>query len=139
MGLKYDELKKLLAMQPKPRRKPRHKEESVQTACVTYFRVKYPMYIIMAIPNGGFRNSREAANMKRAGMLAGASDLLIIAERNVLFLEAKVDGNKQTELQVAFQKAVERLGFTYKVFHSLDEFKVIVERWFKDRYGYDIR
>ena len=134
MGMKYDEFLAMMAKE-KPRRKPRHIEEEIQTACVRYFRIAYPNYIILAIPNGGSRNAREAANMKRAGVLAGASDLLIIAERNVLFLEAKKKGNKQTELQIEFQKAVERLGFTYKVFHSLQEFKLIVERWLKERFG----
>ncbi len=133
--MRYDELKKLLALQPKPRRKPRHIEDDIQVACVQWFRLAYPQYVVLAIPNGGTRNAREAANMKRSGILAGAADLMIIAERAVLFIEMKSPKGKQQESQLRFQKNVERLGHTYKVCHSLKEFQLTVESWLKDRYG----
>lgn len=136
--MKYDEFKKLLLLQPKPRRRPRHIEENIQTACVKWFRLAYPTYVVLAIPNGGTRNAREAANMKRAGVLAGAADLLLIANRSVMFIEMKSTKGKQTELQMRFQEAVERLGHTYKVCHSQNEFRMAVERWIKSKYGYEV-
>ena len=131
--MKYDEFKALYAQQ-KPKRH-RHVEEDIQTACVHWFRSEYPMYIIMAIPNGGSRNQREGANLKRSGVLAGASDLLIIAERAVLFVEMKKPKGRQQETQKVFQNNVERLGHPYRICHSLQEFQLTIERWLKERYG----
>lgn len=132
--MKYDELKAIMTKQG-TRRKPRHIEEDIQIACVNWFRYTFKNYLILSVPNGGSRNAREAANMKRSGTLAGASDLIIVAERAVLFIEMKTEKNKQTALQVSFQQAVERLGHTYAVCHSLQEFQLTVERFLKERYG----
>lgn len=73
--------------------------------------------------------------MKRAGVLAGVSDLIVVIENAVLFVELKTKNNKQQESQVSFQKAVERLGHTYVVCHSLQEFQLAVERFIKDKFG----
>ena len=53
---------------------------------VSWFRLQYPHYIIAAIPNGGQRSALEAKIMKGEGVLAGFSDLIIIAKENVLFV-----------------------------------------------------
>lgn len=132
--MKYDEFLKMMEKQ-KVRRKPRHIESAIQQSCVAWFREAYPNYIILSIPNGGSRNALEAANLKREGALAGASDLIIIAEGAVLFIEMKSAKGKQSPYQIAFQKAVERLGHTYKVCHSKTEFQLTVEHWLKDKYG----
>lgn len=132
-----DEMKEMLAKKDgRSRRKPQHIEESIQTVCVNWFRLEYPNYIILAIPNGGSRNEREAANMKRAGVLAGASDLLVIGTRAVLFIEMKGPKGKQQSTQKIFQKNVERLGHTYAICHSLQEFQLTIERWIKEKYEY---
>ena len=132
--MKYDEFKKMMEKQ-KIRRKPRHLESAIQQDCVAWFREAYPNYIIFAVPNGGSRNSIEAANLKREGVLSGAADLIIIAQNAVLFIEMKAGKNTQQPSQIAFQKAVERLGHTYKVCHSKTEFQLTVERWLRDKYG----
>lgn len=106
----------------KTRRKPRHIEEDIQTACVNWFRLKYPQYLIFAVANGGSRNPIEARNMKRSGVLAGVSDLIIIAKRLILFIEMKTPTGRQSEKQKQFQNRVECLGFRYILCHSLDEF-----------------
>lgn len=134
--MKFDELKKILEKQ-KVRKKPRHLESAIQQNCVRYFRLAYPNYIIIAVPNGGSRNSREAANLKREGVLAGASDLIVIAERAVCFVEMKYGKNKQTDAQIEFQKNVERLGHTYLVCYGLNEFKLKIKRWLKEKFGYE--
>ena len=134
--MKYDELKAMLAKQKVPQRH-RHLEGDIQEACVTWFRYAYPTYLIFAIPNGGTRNAREAAQIKREGALAGVADLIIVADNAVLFIEMKTKKNKQQESQKRFQEAVERLGHRYVVCHSLQEFQLAVERWLKERYGYE--
>lgn len=115
--------------------KHRHPEGDIQQACVNWFRYTYQNYIIFATPNGGTRNAREAAQLKKEGVMSGVSDLIIVIEGAVLFVEMKTKTNKQTRKQEAFQKAVERLGHRYVVCHSLQEFQLTVERFIKDRYG----
>ena len=86
--MKFDDF---LKQQPITKHKtPQHEESKIQQAVVRWFRLQYPKYIIAAVPNGGYRNSKEAAIMQREGVLAGFSDLIVIAQRNVLFLEMKV-------------------------------------------------
>lgn len=127
--MKIEEFRKTFLSSSKTRRKPRHIEESIQTACVNWFRYTYPRYIIFAVGNGGSRNKIEAANMKKAGILAGVSDLIIIAGRAVLFVEMKTPKGKQMESQKVFQNNVERLGFEYKICHSLQEFQRAILMW----------
>lgn len=135
--MKYDEFKALYAHKASGR-KHRHVEEDIQTACVQWFRLAYPEFIIMAIPNGGSRNAREGANLKRSGVLAGASDLLVIANRSVLFVEMKTPKGHQQETQIIFQRNIERLGHDYRICHSLHEFQLTIERWFKEKFGYEV-
>ena len=132
--MKYDEFKKMMERE-KIRRKPRHLESAIQQSCVLWFKQAFPNYLCFSVPNGGSRNALEAANLKREGALAGVSDLIIVAERAVLFIEMKTAKGRQQPSQVAFQQVVERLGHTYKICRSLTDFQLTIERWIKDRYG----
>ena len=132
--MKYDELKAMLAERKEPQRH-RHLEGDIQEACVNWFRYAYPNYVIFAVPNGGSRNCREAVQLKREGALAGVADLIVIIEHAVLFVEMKTKKNKQQDSQVLFQQNVERLGHTYVICHSLQEFQLAIERFIKERYG----
>lgn len=122
---------RLLQIETKQRNKPRHIESRIQQSVVNWFRYQHPNYIIAAIPNGGFRNAREAAIMQREGVLAGFSDLIIIAERKVLFMEMKAYGGKQSKAQEAFQDKVCKLGHNYVVSYSLEDAILNIERWLK--------
>ena len=121
-AMKFDEFRKKYMETEKPRKKPRHIEEDIQSSCVQWFRLSYPRYVIFACPNGGSRNRLEAINMKRSGVLAGVSDLIIIAERAVLFVEMKTKTGRQSESQKRWQKAAEEQGYRYVVCRSLEEF-----------------
>lgn len=129
--MKYDEFKAMMARQ-NTRRKPRHIESAIQRECVGWFRAYHPEYVIFAVPNGGSRNSMEAANIKREGALSGVADLIIVAERAVLFVEMKTAKGRQQETQKLFQSNVERLGHEYKICRSLPDFQLTVERWLKE-------
>lgn len=129
--MKYDDFLKK-QNQEKSNHRPRHIESQIQRQMVQWFRLQYPKYIIAAIPNGGQRNALEAKIMKGEGVLAGFSDLIIIAYNNVLFIEVKTKEGRQSELQKKFQADVERLGFQYSVCRSLQDFQMTVEKWFRD-------
>ena len=129
--MKYDDFLKK-QNQSKGNRRPRHIESQIQRQMVQWFRLQYPKYIIAAIPNGGQRSALEAKIMKGEGVLAGFSDLVVIAKTNVLFVEVKTKEGRQSELQKKFQADVERLGFQYSVCRSLQDFQMTVEKWLKD-------
>lgn len=113
------------------KRKPRHIESEIQQSVVQWFRMKYPNYIIAAVPNGGFRNAREAAIMQREGVLAGFADLIIIAKQNILFLELKTPIGVLSKKQKEFQKKVNNLGFQYVVCRSFDQAVMVIVSWIK--------
>ena len=129
--MKYDEFLKLEAARTQKRkRKPRHIEESIQVACVKWFRLQYPKLIIFAVPNGGSRNLYEAKNMKESGTLAGVADLVIVGNGGkVLFVEMKAGKNKQEDSQVLFQNKVEKLGHKYIICRSKEQFMKEVDLW----------
>ena len=132
--MKYDEFLKKES-QKKVRSKPRHIESHIQIQMVKWFRLQYPRYIIAAIPNGGQRSALEAKIMKGEGVLAGFSDLIVIAKGNVLFVEVKTKDGKQSDFQMKFQSDVERLGFQYSICRSLEDFIMTVEKWIKDKFS----
>ena len=129
--MKYDEFLKLEAARThKRKRKPRHIEESIQVACVKWFRLQYPKLVIFAVPNGGSRNLYEAKNMKESGTLAGVADLVIVGNGGkVLFVEMKAGKNKQEDSQVLFQNKVEKLGHKYIICRSREQFMKEVDLW----------
>lgn len=129
--MKYDEFLKLEASRAQKRkRKPRHIEESIQVACVKWFRLQYPNLVIFAVPNGGSRNLYEAKNMKESGTLAGVADLVIVGNGGrVLFIEMKAGKNKQEDSQVLFQNKVEKLGHKYIICRSREQFMKEVDLW----------
>lgn len=132
--MKYDEfLKKESAR--KLRATPRHEESHIQIQMVNWFRLQYPSYIIAAIPNGGRRNAVEAKIMKGEGVLAGFSDLIVVAFNSILFVEVKTEKGKQSASQKKFQSDVERLGFQYSVCRSLQDFQLTIERWLKAKFS----
>ena len=129
--MKYDEFLKLEASRAQKRKhKPRHIEESIQVACVKWFRLQYPNLVIFAVPNGGSRNLYEAKNMKESGTLAGVADLVIVGNGGrVLFVEMKAGKNKQEDSQVLFQNKVEKLGHKYIICRSREQFMKEVDLW----------
>src|SRR5262245_59829860 len=56
----------------------RQPERVLQTALVEHLRLRARKdALYFAVPNGGSRDVREAANLKRAGVLPGVADLLL--------------------------------------------------------------
>lgn len=68
------------------------------------------------------------------GVLAGASDLLLITKGAVDFIELKLKKGllveketKQSDSQEAFEAGVTRLGHTYTVVRSIEEYIKILD------------
>jgi hypothetical protein len=52
-------------------------EQKLQIATVNWFRTALPDVLVFAVPNGGDRSVIEAALLKKMGVAAGVSDLLL--------------------------------------------------------------
>lgn len=101
-------------------------EHNLQVQIIQY--LKYKNIFCFAVPNGGSRNKLEGANLKKEGVLAGVSDLIIIKKNRIIFIELKYGKNKQQESQKLFETIIKANGFEYYVIYNLEELiKVIGE------------
>jgi hypothetical protein len=75
------------------------------------------------IPNdaAGKISPKQAGRLKSMGLRAGASDLLVVLPRRIIFMEVKIPGETQKPKQKDFQQIVEDRGFEYVLVRSVDE------------------
>tara|TARA_R110002096_G_scaffold217142_2_gene405162 strand:+ start:664 stop:1008 length:345 start_codon:yes stop_codon:yes gene_type:complete len=107
-------------------------EALIQQEIVVWFKNNYclkhhePQAVIFSVPN-----EREGYQIMRklllTGLMSGVSDLIIILEGRVLFIEVKTKTGTQSKTQKSFQKKVERLGFPYYLVRSLENFEEIIK------------
>lgn len=102
-------------------------EHNLQVQVINLLRNYYGL-CVFAVPNGGSRNLFEARNLKNEGVTAGVSDLILVLNGVVVFLELKAGRNKQQETQKLFEKKVKGLGHQYYVVRSLDDVVEILEK-----------
>ena len=80
-----------------------------------YQYARYPeLELLYHIPNGGKRDARTAANLKRQGVKAGVPDLHLPVARggyNGLYIELKVGSNKPTQLQKKWLSSLNEQGY----------------------------
>jgi hypothetical protein len=103
-----------------------NKEDLLQQKCVIWFKNNYQMHgkgLIFAVPNGGTRNIIEAKKLKATGTMPGVSDLIVVLDSKVLFIELKTDTGKQSDKQKEFQEIVTNLNHEYILIRNEEEFK----------------
>ena len=115
----------------------RHDESHTQQECVKWFRLQYAKLArnLIAIPNGGARNAREAAIMKGEGVTAGAADLVLFAANHNyhgLCIEMKTKEGCQSQSQKEWQQAVTAQGYLYAVIRGFDGFKELIDWYLKE-------
>lgn len=101
-------------------------EDRIQKAVVDYFRIQHPEYIVFAIPNGGSRNVREAAKLRRCGVLAGIPDLCVLTPEKPIFIEIKTEGGRLQQSQKDLHPKMEALGYPVAVCRSIDDVKEVL-------------
>jgi hypothetical protein len=122
----------------KPRR--RSPEAAIQRAVIEHLRLRAePDVLWLHVPNGGSRDIREAANLKRMGALAGASDLLLFrpgacpdcgcARLEGFALELKSDGGRLTDAQREFLWRFSEVGGHTCIAEGLDQALGALESW----------
>lgn len=99
-------------------------EDNLQIACVNWFRLQYPSKwrLLFHPANGGARNAREGAKLKKMGVVPGVNDLILVAKSKPVFYELKTMTGKQSKAQKEFQADIEEQGYDYLLIRSVDEF-----------------
>ena len=108
-------------------------ESTEQTILVARLRQFHPDLLVMSIPNGGKRDPRVAAQMKREGVLPGAPDLLVAEPRDGqhgLFVEMKRQkGGRVSEDQKTVHDKLKARGYEVVVCEGADSAYVAVLRY----------
>ena len=104
-------------------------EDALQQKCVFWFHNAYPHLrgLLFAVPNGGSRNAREGQKLKRTGVVAGVSDLILLYMGSAFLLELKTETGSQSKKQKDWQSKAEQEGFEYFVIRSLAKFKSVIK------------
>ena len=117
------------------------KEDNFQKTCIKYLRAAHPRLQAIHVPNGGYRNVREAAKFKAMGVVAGVPDILIFnpvydANRTKIIasglaIELKVKGGKVRDTQRDFMNRLSSNGWICEVIWDLKKFEsVLKEHYF---------
>jgi hypothetical protein len=112
-------------------------EHQLQSSIFKYIELAYPKLrpFIFAIPNGGQRNIGVARKLKAEGATAGVWDIFVSLpnlESHGLYIECKVGKNDLTLTQINFRNNVEPAGYKFCICRSLDDFKKIIDDYFRD-------
>ena len=93
----------------------------------------YPeLKLLHHIPNGGKRNEKEAAHLKRQGVKAGVPDLCLPVARggyHGLYIELKLQSNKPTEKQLAFINELNKQGYKAVVCYGWETAQETIENY----------
>ena len=87
-----------------------------------------PRCCTFSVPNDT-TNKEEAMRKIARGLKRGASDLIVLFPNRPVFCEVKTQTGVQGEAQKDFQEQVENLGFEYILVRSLDEFKILINKY----------
>jgi hypothetical protein len=115
-------------------------EHAIQVALVQHLRLRVkPSVLWWHTPNGGRRDAVTGAMLKRAGTLAGVSDLLAFrpgacpdcssARLEGFALELKADGGRPTDSQLDFQAKFNECGGHSAVCDDLNRALAVLESW----------
>jgi len=110
----------------------RIKEEDIlQQKCVMWFNHNYRHNhhrMLFHVDNNSW-NATVGAIKKGLGVVQGPSDLILIVECDVIFLEAKTPSGTQLPEQVDFMNKVKERGHKYIIFRTFEEFQSIIKKY----------
>jgi len=104
----------------------RHPEADLQRQIVSLLRVVLPKGAIIHHAANEITESGRQARIRQAirtgmGVHAGFSDLVVLSEGRVLFLEVKGPRGRLEPAQVAFRDSVQAQGFPWALVRSLED------------------
>lgn len=107
---------------------PKISEESEQIAVMewaAYNRGKWPcLERLYHTPNGGYRNTAEAAHLKRMGVSPGVPDLFLpfpVGDYSGLWIEMKTEEGRPTSCQRDWIEYLRSVGYCAYVCHGAGE------------------
>ena len=110
-------------------------ESTEQIALVMKFSLFHPLEakLLFAIPNGGYRNPREAIRLKREGVRAGVPDLMLAIPKDPyhgLFIEMKrTDGGVISPAQKNMHALLQTYGYRVEVCNGADAAYAILTKY----------
>lgn len=105
-------------------------EDILQMQIARFLKIAAPGLMWWHVPNGGYRNPREAKKLKDMGVLPGVADLCFLLPGGLSgFIELKVGKNPQTQSQKDFALAAIANGAAYAVCRSLAEVDATLRAW----------
>lgn len=84
-------------------------------------------------PNEGKRTPFEYFKAKYLGMMSGVSDIIMVKNQDILFLELKVGKNKPTPNQEIFLANTKTFGFTSEVAYTFEAAKKIIDEFMEGK------
>jgi len=96
-------------------------EATIQKEIVNYCELN--KILIFCVPNEATRSNSKFIGM---GVLPGVSDLILVLQNKVIFVELKTHKGIQSEKQKEFEIKIYNLGHQYILIRSLDEFKKLL-------------
>ena len=108
-------------------------EDKEQEVFINWFRLTYKNFFIFSVPNGGNRNIYEAGKLKKTGVTAGITDLIILMpNKGIVFLEMKKQkGGVVSKVQKIIFSLIENLGFTVLIGYGFLDAKEKFEQYLK--------
>lgn len=104
-------------------------ERGIQIAVADHLRLRAkPGVVWFHVPNAP-RNAVSGRNLKRMGMRAGVSDIILFHDRRLFALELKAPGNKATDEQGKFMSDVEAAGGRSACAIGLDDALATLNEW----------
>lgn len=81
------------------------------------------------LANGGWRSPIEAKILKALGVVAGAPDLLIVADGRAYFLELKAPRGRVSAAQRECHEALRAAGAAVAIADNIDEALELLQSW----------
>lgn len=108
----------------------RQPEAEIHRAVCQQLTLRAPPDLLWLHPaNGGARDARTGAMLKRLGVLPGASDLLLWHRGEAFALEIKAPGGRPTEAQLEFIHRFENAGGYASVCEGIDACMRTIQAW----------
>ena len=97
---------------------------------------KYPeLKLLHHIPNGGIRDIRTAANLKKEGVKRGVPDICLPVSRGKyhgLYIEMKVGKNKPSKEQKEWINSLQEEGYVACVCYGWLEAREVIEKYLSE-------
>lgn len=107
----------------------RHIEDTLQMSVADYLRYQFPTLLWFHTPNGGKRHPREAARLKRMGVLPGVADILLFWKSGMGAIELKSDIGRQRDTQKEFMLKWVANGGRYNICRSIEDVQDTMRAW----------